>query len=272
MLILALISASCSEGSKSSLNNKTNITSELSNRTTEKGDRSSGIKAKNYSSKIIRYKITKAHYIRKDIEIYYPQIINLGNINKQKSINKLIKEQALMDVTHENAVELSFMEMNYNIKWKSENLLSIEFLGLNYYKGCAHPNNLISTVNIDIKKARVLKLKDFVNIDNNLVVEFKLGKYKQWDRNLNLEDRVNDIRNEDTNEELIEDFNHADSPKSGYGIFSYFTKDSLGISKSISHAIGDHVEFEIRYQDIVNNLKTENELWNDFNITNKVKS
>ena len=47
-------------------------------------------------------------------------------------------------------------------------------------------------------------------------------------------------------------------------IFSYLTKDSLGISISVGHATGDHAEFEIKYQDIANNLKVENEVWKDF--------
>jgi hypothetical protein len=47
-------------------------------------------------------------------------------------------------------------------------------------------------------------------------------------------------------------------------IFSYFTKDSLGISISFPHVYGDHLEFEFKYQDIVNNIKAENEVWRDF--------
>ena len=46
-------------------------------------------------------------------------------------------------------------------------------------------------------------------------------------------------------------------------VFSYFTSDSLGISVSVSHAIGDHAEFEIKYQDLKGNIKTENEIWKD---------
>ena len=63
-------------------------------------------------------------------------------------------------------------------------------------------------------------------------------------------------------------FNNADSldtigTENQSDTFSYLTKDSLGISVSVSHAEGDHAEFEIRFSDIKDNIKSENEVWRD---------
>lgn len=41
-------------------------------------------------------------------------------------------------------------------------------------------------------------------------------------------------------------------------VFSYLTADSLGISIGVSHALGDHAEFEIRYEEIKDNIIYEN--------------
>lgn len=46
-------------------------------------------------------------------------------------------------------------------------------------------------------------------------------------------------------------------------LFSYFTNDSLGISIGVIHALGDHAEFEIKYEELKEVIKNENEIWND---------
>ena len=63
-----------------------------------------------------------------------------------------------------------------------------------------------------------------------------------------------------TTDDLIKSFNNADSlaivgTANQYDTFSYFTKDSLGISVSVSPFAGGHAEFEMKYQDIQDNLK-----------------
>jgi hypothetical protein len=45
--------------------------------------------------------------------------------------------------------------------------------------------------------------------------------------------------------------------------FSYFTNDSLGISIGVIHVLGDHAEFEIKYEDIKDNMKADHGIWKD---------
>lgn len=207
------------------------------------------------------YEIIKGSYINKDIKINYPQITNLSDANKQKIINNIIKNEALKVLNYYSETESGLtLEINYDIKRKGANLLSIQYLGIGNVKGAAHPNNLFYTTNINMSKGTRLRLKDVVNIDENFIRKFKDREFKP-------------LKSEDSgmidSSDLIKQFSKADSLdnigiEDQSDIFSYLTKDSLGINISVSHAAGDHVEFEIKYKDIANNVKVENEVWKDF--------
>lgn len=42
--------------------------------------------------------------------------------------------------------------------------------------------------------------------------------------------------------------------------FSYMTKDSLGISIGVLHALGGYAEFEIKYKDILKDIKLKDDI------------
>lgn len=209
------------------------------------------------------YKLITENYTEKNVKIDYPQISNLANSNKQKAINHLIKTEALKVLNYYTEVDRKLpaesvpseldLEINYNIPWKSENLLSIQYSGIGYVRGTAHPNNLFYTTNININNGSRLRLKDLINIDDAIVKKFKSGKLKP------LRPEHNGILNNYSGNELLEKLTQADSLDNlgASEIFSYLTKDSLGISFSVSHAIGDHAGFEIKYQEITGNIKSE---------------
>lgn len=44
------------------------------------------------------------------------------------------------------------------------------------------------------------------------------------------------------------------------GTFSYITQDSIGVSISVPHALGDHLEMEISFAELSENIKKENKL------------
>lgn len=163
----------------------------------------------------------------------------------------------------------SYYELDYNLKWAGTDLLSIQYVGERYEYSTPHPTNLFYTTNIDIKKGRKLFLKDLVKIDMNLVKKLKKGRYTPWAPGLNLESEgvLKDILETCTDERLIEYLTHADGLNNGYDTYSYFTKGSLGTSLGVSHAVGDHVEFEINYHDLEANLKREVDIWNGFELT-----
>lgn len=119
-----------------------------------------------------------------------------------------------------------------------------------------HPDNEFYTTNINVGNGTKLKLSDFVTINKSLTDSFKNGKYivpVTYQNNKKLQSEViNYIKSMD-DITLINDFNQRDSNLPGC---SYLTKDSIGISTSLPHAIGDHAEFEINFK----NINTNNEL------------
>ena len=195
------------------------------------------------------YGILKDTYKKSHITINFPQIVDLHDANKEKSINTMMKNEALKVLNYYSQEEKDLtLEINYVIKWKSTNLLSIQYSGLGNVKGTAHPNHHFYTTNIRIDKGTRLRLKDLVKINEGFV-----EKVKKESIALNAEH--NGVLERFTNLDLIHLFNNADSldtigTENQSDTFSYLTKDSLGISLGVSHAEGDHAEFEVKYQDI----------------------
>jgi|GEM_PF-800447 len=217
-------------------------------------------------SSLLSYDLNKASYSDKDIKISYPQISNLDDTDKEKTINEMIKVEALKVLSSYDDVSTLTLNVDYSIKWSGENLLSIQYIGSGYVENGAYPNNIFYTTNIDINKGVKIKLKDLFNIDEEFIQKFKEGKYTIFDSELDVENEARKEVDKFSNTELVDFFNNADDIILGneLSVFSYFTKDSLGISVSVPHAIGDHAEFEINYQDIFNKTNAENEVWKDF--------
>ncbi|QIZ05706.1 DUF4163 domain-containing protein [Priestia megaterium] len=199
------------------------------------------------------YEIKKATYTENNIKINYPQLTKSSDHPKEKTINQLIKNEAIKVLNYYRPeVQDLTLEINYEIKSKSPSLLSIQYTGVGYMNGAAHPNNHYYTTNIDIETGTILQLKDMINIDENFV-----GNIKQNAKSMKPEHHgiLNSIQPSD----LLNMLTNADSldnigTENQSDTFSYFTSDSLGISIPVSHAEGDHAEFEITYQAIAQNI------------------
>jgi hypothetical protein len=199
------------------------------------------------------YEITKTNYTENNIKINYPQLKKSSDQQKEKTINELIKKEAIKVLNYYlPEVQDLTLEINYEIKSKSPSLLSIQYTGVGYMNSAAHPNNHYYTTNIDIETGTILQLKDMVNIDENFV-----GNLKQNAKSMKPEHQgiLNSIHPSD----LLNMLTNADSldnigTENQSDTFSYFTSDSLGISIPVSHAEGDHAEFEITYQAIAQNI------------------
>lgn len=212
----------------------------------------------------INYKVVDEKYIDKEVTIKYPQITDLGDDNRQKRINEILKAEALSVLGfYEDSNDVS-LNITYKILWQSQRILSVQSFGVGNAKGAAYPLNLLYTVNINIDNGSKLILKDFVKIDNNFVNSFRNFKVKDPETNQASTSAYEYILNTYTAEDLIRYFEGADSSyKNSAFTFSYLTKDAIGISIEVPHAVGDHMEIELKYQDIKNNIKTENEVWKD---------
>ena len=219
----------------------------------------------------IGYEIIEAKYINADIIIHYPQIINLGDKGKQNEINRILKEEALAVLDEYEESEISSklsLDMDFDVMWDGQRLLSIRYLGDGYLKGAAHPFNFFYTTNINIMNGTKVRLKELIEIDDGLVYKLKQAKYRPWHSALNLaEDGIlNEVLSDWFNDYNLIDYISKRDNSDEYLDFWYLTEDTLGISLGIPHAIGDHMEFEIDYKDLRSNIKAENELWKDFSI------
>lgn len=195
------------------------------------------------------YNIADAIYTDKEIEIKYPQLTGMDDVAFQEKINNLIKHEALkiLDVYADPDVT---MDIEYKITTKGPRFLSIQYLGYQNTTGAAHPVNVFYTTNINLDTGSKVKLSDVVTIDQAFLEKFKKGTYVKWDPDLEIpKEYLEDYINKDY---LIEEFKNADSlgEENGSNTFSYFTEDALGISISVPHALGDHVEIEIKYADL----------------------
>ena len=197
------------------------------------------------------YDLAKESYndADKNIEINYLQITNLNDNNKEKIINTLIKNDAfqMLEDYKSGDVDLTVLEIDNEIKLKSDKIMSIQYSGYANFKNSAHPHHIFFTTNINIDNENDIKLIDLVNIDKDFVELFRSKKFKAVSpiyQTGYLESYSND--------ELIETLKTAQL---------YLTTDSLGISVDVPYAIGDHAEFEINYKDIKDNIKSKNEIW-----------
>lgn len=212
------------------------------------------------------YKIKSTSYNEKDVNISFPYVDGLSDINKQKKINEIIKDEALVvfnDCYGGKADDLS-LEINYTITWESKNLLSIQYYGYSFCKGAAHTLHLLYSVNLDMHKGCKLMLKDIINIDKNFVNTYKNYEIADPDKNQIEVGAFNYILDSYSTDDLLSSFNGADTSfNESEHVFSYFTDDALGISINVPYVAGDHLEIELKYEDIKDNINYENEIWKD---------
>ncbi|WP_127529794.1 polysaccharide deacetylase family protein [Paenibacillus kobensis] len=207
------------------------------------------------------YNITEADYTSGNMSIKYPQITGLDDAGRQNKINELIRNESLKvlhyytDPGNQGIPDNLDLDITYQIALKDANRLSIQYAGLGDVAGAAHPNNLFYTTNIDLANGTKLRLNDVVVIDEHFIDKLWNGQFTVPEHTAASKSDIVDALKMWSKSELLQQFNHSDSldeigTASQSDIFSYFTKDSVGISIPVSHALGDHAEFEIKYSDL----------------------
>ena len=193
----------------------------------------------------------------------YPQISYLADVNKQKAINQILKNDALRMLNSYKALGGGFSaDINYNVKLNNGKILSVAYSGYCNFKNAAHPSNLFFTTNINITNGARIKLIDLVNINDAFIKKVRAAKYVgPLEQSPEVNTAVNNSRKEFTNDQLIKMFKTADTPQSES--FSYLTSDSLVVSIPMMHVIGDYGEFAVKYSDITSDIRTKNVVWKD---------
>ena len=198
------------------------------------------------------YNITDEQFSEMNVEVSYPQITNMADKRKMKVLNSLIKKDILTKAVIKDAA----IEVSYEIKRKSPTILSISYLGNIYASGSVHPSNLFYATNIDINNELILSLSDLVKISPKFSATILVkGKYVPWDAKL-------DLQAEGVLDEMKSDYNAEEITKVLDSFPYYLTEDVLGISLPTAHAVGDHVEFEIMFSDLLS-FKTDKTFWDE---------
>ncbi|MGN6710048.1 hypothetical protein [Anaerocolumna jejuensis] len=220
----------------------------------------------NYSSNEKIYRIESVSYNEKKVNISFPSVVGLSDTAKQNKINEILKHEAhvVLNNFYGGVINNLSLKINYTITWTSKNLLSVQYEGHAFDKGAAYPLNLLYTVNIDIEKGSKLMLKDYINIDKDFVYKYRSYKVPDPDKNQMEAGAFKYILDTYSADDLLQYFNSADTSfKESAFTFSYFKEDSLGISIEVPHVAGDHLEVELKYKDIKDNIKTESGIWKD---------
>ncbi len=198
------------------------------------------------NSKTPNYKITSqvindTSHKNSTITAKYPQ---LNSDNKDYSAANKMIENAVRDYFSnfpEDYEDMTFT-LDYRVAMSTDKLISIVFQGYYNMKTAAHPNDVLFTLNIDLEQASKIKLKDIYTVDGRFIDLFR----KQWPEQTAPE--VADYLNTFSNDELKRMFADTDGETSD--VYSYFLEGKLGISFSVPHAIGDHIEIEINNNDL----------------------
>lgn len=200
------------------------------------------------------YTIKKVIYTDKDIKAEYPQIEGFADAARQRKINELIKSEALAPylrtIKELDPIQKYEADGKYEIKLQNDNILSITYSSFNNIVPSAHPYNMFYTTNIDLKTGKKLVLKDLVpNIDKAFIEVLKNSKYAgNIDKQYEPEIRTQAFSWYENDEQLLDALSSKSETESN--IYVYVTPDSLGISMPITHAAGDHAEFEINCSDL----------------------
>lgn len=270
LISLSILIGGC--GSKTT-SNSTSASKQDSNKITNSKGEVSQQANKSDEVSALNFEIITKTYENKKVKINYPQIANLSDVNKQKRINDLIKNDILthQDVEREGLI----IDSNYEIMWKSSRLLSIVYKGTGSLETSMHPDNEIYVTNVNIEKETILKFKDLINLDNSFAEKLKNIKNRVWTPKLlpdvKMDDKevismIEDQLKGMENKNLISYFDSAE-----FEFCGYFTKDYFGISIATNHAVGDYAELKIKYGDIEDNIKPENEIWKDFINNTKIE-
>ena len=189
------------------------------------------------------FEVTPATYSDRAITIRYPQINKMNDVEKQRRLNQILKSEALSVLKDYGASDLEKLtvKLDYVIGRQNSELVSVRFTGSRFLKGTPYPTALFQSINLEMQAGRKLRLQEIIQVNDKFVQAMLKGRMSAVE-NVTIEKLRLD------NSKLLKAFGQADSAvvtENPERAFSYFTKDGMGISFSVIHALGDHVAFEL---------------------------
>ena len=187
--------------------------------------------------------VTAGEYKEENIHIRYPQLQGLADASKQAELNKQIKtdvwEHTVQVSLRSYPKEEIHYDMDYQVTWQTDTMLSVVYTGSAQVKGGAFPTNEIYGATFDLKSGKKLALSDFRPVNADLVQEIKQsadittyeGKAQEG-----LAALVEGISSED----MICGLNEGEP-----GYTFHVTAEMLVISVPVAHAAGDYARITL---------------------------
>lgn len=178
----------------------------------------------------------------------FPQFTGDGLDEKLNRINKMIEQQALI-IREEYVNELcDEARLVYDVKLVNAHFISIQYSYYYFANGAAHPFRDVWTSNIDLDNMEYVSVSNIYNVDYiNLEGLIRQGNI------------INPITTDDITEiyeiakymNLKDDLIIVDAPfdliQDGDTLFTYYTKESVGICFRTRYFLGSYAVFEIPY-------------------------
>ncbi len=270
LLILSMTGCSSNESNTALLNTGINnydtssaAATNMPVASSESQNTSSKKEAASIKGVISDYNVVKTSFDKNsnDIKVFFPQINGLSDKTKQAKINELIKNVALIADLREDVSWIEWYNLDYDVIWSSNNLLSILLTGNCYAKKAAHPFSFCNTINIDMKTGELIKLSDIVNVNSDFV-QLLINKSQLVDGRGTIDFTA-----------IKKDYFNKDDLKTAFENDEtyYFTSTGLVFSVSTAHVIGDYALFSLNFSDISKYFKQKSQWENiksDFPSTN----
>lgn len=170
-------------------------------------------------------------------KIPYP---TFNDINNKDTVNSLILDYIKKLDKLYNSDTDSSLDINYKIMFKNNKYISLYFSGNIISTTAAYPSKFNSTLNINIEKAKTMRLDQIIKINDKFINTFNTlveAKFKSLNievpHNFKIENLKQLLQSSDTDSEYISD------------VQSYFSKDNIIVILSVPHAIGDYIEISV---------------------------
>ena len=193
------------------------------------------------------YTITSSMFeAEENISVFFPNIDIYDN-ELQEKINGLILYEVYQMLSIFPEREELTLDIEYEIKFSSDRLLSIVYTGIGFVQGSTRPIHLFYALNINMETGEKIVLSDVIIVDERFIELLLSDNAIHLTPYLELKQFVR---------EIISDEAFLYRFQSTAGPMFYFTNDSLGISiDGLGGAAGDHAELEIRYEALISHLE-----------------
>lgn len=190
------------------------------------------------SAAALNYTLEEKNYTHEDnISLKYPTIVCDDKKFSEKN-NELILEhiEKYLEERIDN-IDNFTLDINYEVKEKTNEMLSILFYGSMYVKYAAHPSSIVFTINLGLKNEVRLKISDFTdNMDG--IADVLLDDTNNTENHISSsQTTLNYLRNEYSRVEILSELESADI---GVGWQSFIQNGELGIVVLLPHVMGGY--------------------------------